>query len=720
MKHEIFLDRQGNLPPLPNVVTIENEVEFLQRATDDTPVLIRGEKLCAWAEAFYTLRGQPVQVLESPQMILRQRFPSLSFEQVRELAGKIGRKHLSAQEISPVFVLNACFPADYALWQGSPSPQHAARWLLWLLAHKPSEAEAAILTKYALDMRRQAGESPVAELYHAVNMPQAKNLLWRWLGAEKDALHDWGEFPIELPPQWLNAIKEAWMKRIIATNGKFFAEMFSFPLTLALRQELARQAAEYYIQPENAHQLTRAVLRQLQPYLDPLSLTALEEHLPPPIPSALPENETDVLDWFKHQYLPYRRWQARFGDETARQIAVKHAQTFARWLLERYPRWLLDGEHLSFQKSARLSSTSDALILCIILDGLPAWDAEWLAQELSARAPRLTLLQKNYCFTALPTVTEFAKESLLRGVPPRHAPQTPTLGKILPDNRSPHKHLRDVTAGQVWFWRVEQPDKAYHFEQEDKRERQVRAELQSTVDEIEKIVSAIPNTLRLNILLTSDHGRLLNPHSPRQLPVGEGMQAHGRAGWGNTQRNFPENGFDVDEKAGWVELYGERFGMTHNLRLAWGEDSFAHINGTEAFPHGGLFPEEVIVPWFIFRRDAQPPDLEITLTGAGEADMSGEVLVSILNQSPLALECRQISFSHGVTLNGNWNIPPLSERQFKASLTSWPPQSAQGKVTASLLFSQANGATFTQTVHAALQINVLYDRSDDLLKDLDL
>lgn len=718
MTADILLDSEGDLPAPQGVQVIESEVDFLRYSTSGQSLLIRGARLCAWAQDFYALRGLLVKTIESPCAALRRVF-SLSSEQAKELVGKVGCEHFSSGELSVVFVLNACFPADYAIWQGSPSSQHAARWLLWLLEHTPSGAEAVILEKFASEMQIQAGNALVAEAYRAKNAAQAQTLLFRWLGAEKKRLPDLGEFPLEPPPSVLNSVKQAWMKRIIATNGKFFAEMFSFPLSLALRQELARQTVEYYIQPENAHQLTRAALQQLYPYLDLQSLTSLEEALPPSVPSALPEEESAVLDWFERQYLPYRRWQATFGDETARQTAVARAQTFARWLLERYPRWLLDGEHLVFQKSARLADPN-ALTLCVILDGLPAWDAEWLNQELATRAPRLTLLQKTYCFTALPTVTEFAKEALLRGVPPRHASQTPTLGKILPDNRSPHKHLKDVTVGQVWFWRVEQPDKAYHFEQEDKRERQVRAELQSIVDEIEKIVSAIPNTLRLNILLASDHGRLLNPRSPRQLPVGAGTQAHGRAAWGSFQRNFPESGFEVDEKSGWVELYGERFGMTHNLRLAWGEASFANISGTEAYPHGGLFPEEVIVPWFIFQRDAQPPELEITLTGAGEADMSGEVIVSILNQSPLALECCEISFSHGVTLNGNWNIPPLSERQFKASLTPWPPKSTEGKVTASLLFSQANGATFTRTIHAAMQVNVLYDRPDDLLKDLDL
>jgi len=716
MTARILLDPEGDLPAPQGVQVVESEVDFLRHAVSGQPLLIRGTRLCQWAQDFYALRGVTTQIIESPRSVLRRAF-SLSAEQARELAEKIGRQHLASGELSTVSVLNACFPADYALWQGNPSPQHAARWLLWLLEHTPSEAEAVILKKFASEAEMQASESPIRELYRATDAEQAEKLLLRWLGAEKGAAHAWGEFPLELPGRWLNAVKEGWIKRLIATKGAFFAEMQSFPLSLALRQQLARQTAEYYCQ--NSHHLTRAALRQLQPYLDPSVLAALEEHLPPPIPAPLPQDETAVLEWFEREYLPYRRWQVQFGDITAHRTAIEHAQAFARWLLERYPRWLLDGEHLAFQKSARLTD-SNALTLCVILDGLPAWDAEWLAQELSARAPRLTLLQKTYCFAALPTVTEFAKEALIKGVPPFHAPQTAALGKILPDNLSPKNHLQQAVAGQVWFWRVEQPDKAYHFENEEKRERQIRAELQSILREIEELAQTIPANIPLNILVTSDHGRLLNPRAPRQLVVEAGMQAHGRAAWGSFQRPFPETGFDIDEKNDWVELYGERFGVAHNLRLAWGEASFSPVNGTEAYPHGGLFPEEVIVPWFVFQRDAQPASIEITLSGAGEAEMSGKVSVSILNQSPLALECREIRFSHGVALNVNWHISPLSQCQFEQSLAPWPPKSAEGKVTASVLFVQPNGATFTRETNADLQIKVLYDRSDDLLKELGL
>ncbi|MEZ0396305.1 MAG: hypothetical protein ABWK53_07770 [Anaerolineales bacterium] len=719
MTTKILLDPEGDLSAPTGVQVVENEVDFLRLALLQSPLLIRGTRLCAWAEAFYALRGLPVQVVESPVSVLRRVFPALSSEQAQQLARKIGKEHLSEEEMSPTFVLNACFSDDYALWQENPSPQQAARWLLWLLKNHPNEAEMVVLRKFAEEMQCRAANTPLVELYRAQNAEQAQILLFRWLGAEKKEQPAWGEFPLELPSSLLAQIKEAWMKRIIATKGNFFSEMLSFPLSLSLRQELAILTAEYYRQ--NAHKLSRAVLQQLYRYLDQQSLSALEEIIPPPEPSSLPEGEKAVLEWFEHQYLPYRRWQAAFGDDFARQTIITRAQDFARWLLAHYPRWLLSGDYLVFQKSARLE-TSNALTLCILLDGLPAWDAEKMVREISAHIPRLTLLQKTYCFTALPTVTEFAKEALLKGVPPRYAPQAQMLGYILPDKCPPHKHLKEAQHGQVWFWRVEQPDKAYHFEQEDKCDRQVRAELQVIVDEIQKLVDTIPEIIHLNILLTSDHGRLMNPHTPRQSQPGPGMKTHGRAAWGKVERTFPENGFVINENAGWVELFGERFGVEHDLCLAWNEITFSNISGTDAYPHGGLFPEEVIVPWFIFERDAQLPKLEIKVTGKGEAEMSGEVAIEIINNSPLKLECQKVTFSHGAELpDVNWEIAPLNQFTTKATLTPWPNKSKASNLTVTFMFVQPNGAVFIQPLEAVLQVETLYERSDDdLLKDLNL
>lgn len=718
MNAEVLFDCAGDLPASPGYQVIESEVDFLRHALADTPLLIRGERLCAWAESFYALRGRPYRHQESPYAALQRVFPELTQEQANALTRKMGMTALSLDQVSSRFVLERCYPDDSIIWQGDPSRAHAARWLLWLYAHRPNQAESIILRHFAQHLRQRAGDQPEAQIYQAINDQQAKTWLDAWLGLSEKAPVGLGEFPLEVPAPLRSEIKSRWMKRLIETNGAYFEQMLSVPLPLSLRQELAQLSAQIYDQ--HPQQLTNNVIRRLQPYLTTQRLTALEERVPPSEPGPLPDDEQAVLDWFQVEYLPYRRWQARHGDDQSREKVCLRGQTFARWYLTRYPQWLLNPGWLSFQQVSHLREIPQGvLVFCVVLDGLPAWDAEDFARAVSARIERLQLQRKSYCFAPLPTVTEFAKDALLKGVPPRLAPEYPPLGAILPDNASPVRGLEHGRHDGLVFWRIGQPDIAYHFEADAKRERQVHAELEAILQAVQEVVETLQPHVPLQIVVTTDHGRLLNPESPCRLPVPGGMQAHGRVAWGKSDQQFDESGFSIDDGAGWIALHGERFAMLHDMLIAVGEDSFQNAkSGSEPYPHGGLFPEEAIVPWFVFERDARQPDVSITVKGKGEAEGAGTMTISMINLGRVSLECLAVTLSHGAQANRTWSVPPLQETEFTVSLRPWPVKADLATLRATLLFRQPSGRTFTIEVTPSFEVQALYERDDSIFKDL--
>lgn len=723
MSADILLDCQGDLPVPPGYQVIESEVDFLRHATDSTPILIRGERLCAWAEAFYRLRGRSYQYQQSLSTALQSAFPALSQEQAQALAQKMGQISVTPEEVSPIFVLNRCYPADSLLWQDVPSRNHAARWLIWLCTHQPAEAESVVLQAFSGALSRLAGSAPEAPVYQATDQIQARQWLYRWLGLEENRDEtDLGEFPLALPTELLSDIKAEWMKRLIATGGRYFDQMLAFPLPVPLRRELAGLAAEFY--EHHNKRLTDESILLLQPYLSAETAAVLREALPPPAPSPLPIKEEAALAWFQFEYLPYRCWQAECGDEQARDQVHQHAQTFIRWYLERYPQWLLQPQWISFQQSAQLHESTESIItLCVILDGLPAWDAEDFAGQVSATIERLQLQQKSYCFAPLPTITEFAKDALLKGVPPRLAPQTTPLGKVLPDGDSPTQGLANAHPGDLLFWRVSQPDNAYHFEKASKRKREVKAKLDSIIGNLKEAVESLAASLTLQIVITSDHGRLLNAQSPRCLSIPHGMQAHGRAAWGKLEQEFDESGFAIDETADTIAIHGERFEMAHDMVIALGEESFQNVkSGYEPYPHGGLYPEEAIVPWFVFERDAKSPSLEISVCGTGEAENVGTLTVTITNPSRVALECLSVSLSHtpAAESHGQWAIAPVDKTEFTLSINPWPTKTELAGLKTTLLLRQPNGAIFTFKIAPTLQVKALYERDDSLLKELGL
>lgn len=716
---DILLDPNGDVPVPDGYHPIESEVEFLRQATTGRPLLIRGGHLCAWAESFYRLRGHSCRFVESLVTLLRRIFPELSSEQAVALVRTIGKETASSDEISAQWVLAHCYPDATALWYGTPSREHAAKWLLWLCTRKTDPAISVVLRSWAGQMDRQSGDAPEAALYQAGTYADARQLLQSWLGLNGKSVINLNEFPLSLPDNLLQEIKREWNVRLIESNGDYFTQMLAFPLSNRLRQELAQLAAAFY--QHNPRLLTQDRLQQLAPYVNDQIQQDLRQVLPPPEPTDPPVHEEDVLQWFLKQYLPYRRWQAQYGDSQTRDQILRYSQAFARWYLEKYPDWLLSPESawLSFQKVFALHQDADyPLTLCVILDGLPAWDAEDFVTSLSAHIERLQLQQRLYCFAPLPTVTEFAKDALLKGVPPKHAPDYPPLGTVLPDNASPANELKSMQAGLV-FWRIRQPDDAYHFETEARRQRKIRAELDAVLQAIVETVEAVPSSTPFYVVITTDHGRLCNPRSSRRLNVPAGMEAHGRVVWGKLDQRFDEDGFKVEEKKGWIAVHGERFGMAHDMLIALGEESFQQATkGDESYPHGGLFPEEAIVPWLVFERDAKQPELLIALNGKGEAGGKGTVEVTITNPAKIALECLAITLSHGAEVRGMWFISPLQKSEFTVSLSPWPTNSDVNTLTATLLLRQPNGKTFTQVVTPTLEVSYLYDKQS--LEDLGL
>ena len=89
---EILLDRGGDAP-LPNgYQLVTSEVEFLHLAGQNQNLMIRGEKLCAWAEAFYRGRGVDYRESISAQKEIIMVCPELTDEEAQSLVEQLGEK----------------------------------------------------------------------------------------------------------------------------------------------------------------------------------------------------------------------------------------------------------------------------------------------------------------------------------------------------------------------------------------------------------------------------------------------------------------------------------------------------------------------------------------------------------------------------------------------------------------------------------------------------
>lgn len=709
--------------PSKGYLRVENEVTFLKVATTEKPLLIQGERLCVWAETYYSARDYPFEHVVAPADALRKVFPRLSRAQAQKLSEKMGVLQLDQSRVSTNFILERLYSSDINLWQQGPSPNHAARWLLWLYENEPDETVQAILQYHVEFTWKNKVTDIENKAYQATNRDEARQIMFSWFGLTHDM--EWktlGEFPVPIPNEFQVELHRAWRLKIIKSQGLYFGEMLEWPLSPASRQLLAQESLVFF--QKNPDNLITSRLKQLRSYLSVDNIASLEQIVPPPSPPEIPDEVEAMIRWFKDQYLPYRCWQANSENNEARQRIRHLAADFAVWYLRNYPKWILEHRALTFYATADLvSPATDSVTLVVVLDGFPAWDVPSFILEVSAKTRRLILSQTKHVLAPLPTVTKFAKDALLKGVPPCLAQQHSALGEIVPDNALLQDIIQQVQPGEVLFWILREPDHTYHYAHQARLAYKVNAQLSAIVDQLVDVIESIPEHYHLCVIVTTDHGRLLNKHSPRSISVPQGMQSHGRVAWGeNLSNKFDETGFSINDNDGVILVYGERFDVGHDLVISLYEDTFKTNDGkrgSESYPHGGLFPEEVIVPWLIFERDVSA-EIEVSINGEGNAGKEGILQVHITNLNDIHLTLFSVRMSTGAQQDGEWEISPRASVTEKIHIHPWPTKSEANTANIDILLRMPDGRTFEKIIQPQLEVTEMYSRDDSLLKDLGL
>lgn len=727
---EMLLDRDKNAPVPFGYQVVTSEIEFLRHATDSlTPMQVRGASLCDWAGLFFKARQVPFREVLSAVRELQASCQGLSPSQATEIYERLRESYCDLpRPLAVPALLTVLYPNR--LWSDEPSMQHAAQWLLWLHDQKPDEAVLPLLDTICEHWRRQADVSERIA-YAACDADAALAALDHWLGIVDEApATSPGLFPLAIPTEFKNRARLAWKRTLVNTRGGYFTQLNQRSLPPTLKQIAAQEAAGYFkAHPED---LTEERMAQLAPHLSVQEQSDLRKWLHPSLPSRLPDTVGEVLSWFGRQYLPYRFWQATSGDQapTAVLEVEKLAHQFALWYLDYYPRALMGDplrNHLSFARAGFLAASDPhSATLLVVLDGLHVADAHHLQLAIQRLSPRLALTADEFAFAPIPTVTEFCKDALFRAVPPHRVKEKDVspIGEILPESVSPVDRLRSARPNRLYIWRVLEPDNTYHWRNGyDTLQREVEAQLDGIAAKIADIVEEVPAEVSLRIVITTDHGRLL-ARSIRKLGVPSGMKSHGRAAWGSTERSYPASGYILEDNV--VYLHGERFGLPCEAAVAFGEEAFLTSDGksgSELYPHGGLFPEEVIIPWIEYARDVDKPLVEIKVQGKGQANKQGRLEVQVVNLSDIPVTLTTLSLGFGTAgkrlLTLDWQVAPQSSGVSQIDLAPWPSTSEIKAAYGTVQLRQPNGYVFDADVRVQLKSEEMYSR-DDILEGFDL
>lgn len=723
---EMLLDRKGDAFVPTGYFTIGSEVDFLRHATDSVPLYVRGASLCEWAEAFFRARRISYREVMSPTDELRAICPTLTDTDVTAILKHSGNTFFDlTRPLTLVGLLQALDPSE--LWhEDVPNQHHAAEWLLWLYRKKP-EAWMMPLLRLRTARWQQAATSEIRFIYDATNADGALRLLdaWLWLIPD-DRFSALDEFPQLIPMDLRQRARSYWRDRATATKGEFFEEVSARPTPHALKRLAAQEAGGYYQHQPQA--LTHERMARLSEYLTWAEQNELYRYLAPSEPSQMPIQPGLLFRWFRDEYLPYRLWQCMNNIQVAQPHVDKLAHQFAVWYLDLYPKALMGQAmhvRLSFVEAEALArAETHGVTLLVVLDGLHSGDAMYVQQQIQESILRLTLIENRFVFAPLPTITEFCKPALFRGVPPARVDQVEPIGQILPENASPTEHLRTAQSGQMYIWRIQEPDHTYHTRNNSATlGRDVESQLEGIVKKISDIVNAVAAEIPLKIVITTDHGRLL-ARSTRRKSVPTGMMGHGRAAWGVSGRQFEQTGFSVEENI--VYLHGERFGLPNDAAICLNDDSFYTNDGktgVEFYPHGGVYPEEVIIPWLVFARDVEKPKVLVVISGRGEARKRNYLSVRANNMSEIEVTLIEIQLHLASSSERHWpvalDLAPRAYGESVVELDPWPSDTEARKARASIRVQLPNGLLFDMDAELKIESEDMY-KQESILEGLDL
>jgi hypothetical protein len=719
-----YLDHNsdGSLPIGHAVVQAESE--FLDHAFD-ADIVVRGSTLCVWATYFWEGRDMSYQSLHSPIQKLRIYVPAMTDADALELfAITPTAKQMVLQAVDFRGLLKALFPSD--LWQTTASVDHAAHWLIWLEERKPPLSAQPLLKVQALLWQEQLAGAE-RQLYGATNADQARRLIDQWLGIEEAAgeVGDLPEFPLAIPDHVRHRVEKTWTRRTVERGGVYFRSIISRRIPYELKEDVVRMSADYF--ENHPSELDSLIVQEMSDFLSMEAREALREIVPPDVPSPPPDDAHLVAAWFCDSYLPYRLWAIDQDDEATRKVCRDRGTTFAKWFLKFYPTALAAGdETISFRRSGRIMhDRTGNVTLMIILDGIGVWDAKELTRRIKGGQKRLVLTKNDWCFAAVPTVTEICKPAMRQGVAPRNVnPRAYALAADsvrLLENEDAAEVLRNAKSNDFYIWSLIQTDQTYHKAGDARTIRDnIQAILEGFAKRIASAVEAVPNHLRLNVIITTDHGRFLG-RSERTIPLFPGMVSHQRAAWGGpSNANDLSTDFELlaDGKA--ARVHPERYGLLQSAIVAIAEDSFVNSDGSrgaEWFPHGGVWPEEVIIPWLEFQRDAEPPRVDGRISGAGVEGRDGDVEIHLTNSSPLELEIQSVIIEgDGATycLPIGQKLPAKHAKTITSRLSPWPSANRIGRLNAQCTLRQPTGDQLSVKIELSIVSESLQKRHTDL------
>lgn len=393
-------------------------------------------------------------------------------------------------------------------------------------------------------------------------------------------------------------------------------------------------------------------------------IDSLANRLPPkrPEPPNVQKWGAKTSEWFKwaiSSYLPYRYWMIT-NDVVDEDIEMMSC-LYEDWLYKEYPKLLNRPEQFVYGSYKRIKELLERqTVLWVVIDNLPFFFTQMLTKHLSENGFRITdnIVKQ---LVMLPSETAVSRKCALAGRLLNqiseswsetdallNAWQSRTDKRIVILEKLNDLENIDQHQADLFVYIYSRLDKLGHTPKSKDFEREVEidAALARLVGKLRIAMTQLTQLVgSATLVISTDHGSTyLQPQSkglsvPPSAVEDVTYQEHRR--FIRTSRR------DALNNTEWFYLDKDQFGLHYDYAVARG---WRYIeNRPQGFTHGGLSPEETIVPMFICelgRGESQP--LKLSYEQATEPlrlGRPGELAVRVRNPYRTLIEDLEIILS---------------------------------------------------------------------------
>ena len=421
----------------------------------------------------------------------------------------------------------------------------------------------------------------------------------------------------------------------------------------------------------NSENIDKEIIKQCKDKLKPIEriIPDYDEKIDgiiPPIRPSKPQesfNIKDWLNWSRNEYLPYRFWME---DNVQNDEQINsYSALYGDWIYDNYAELISSGEHLVYKAVSMLSSElqSNELSLIIIIDNFNYKYSKFLKEYFLTQGFNST--SEKPLLAMLPTVTEVSKGSLFTGEPYSNAKSLNYKQEVKKWSNMLGLNMRylenigelskiDKKNEDVLILNYLEMDEMLHKGQKGSAlsvRVKIKNELSALGREIFVFSKRIGYENKLKIYVTSDHGstsilsdqeNLINQayYKGRVEKSDHRYVYIADEDMSNLHTNIDQYCYVVDKN---------RFGTKENYLIAKKYYRFKETNES-FYVHGGITPEEQIVPLIRFERvDIKEEALIITLA-SNEFRLSARSKLQFIIKNPNEYAVQDVEIS---ILNSN-------------------------------------------------------------------